>query len=166
MRLQQRAGLLRRHRDEHCVETRIRRAFAVDLPALAIAHELFDPRPELHAELTGHRLERRIHRGRADPGVIACGGPARGHAGGFPVRNLVDEARFARGEILRAVVEMQRGAAVFHAPSRHPPAGSAALVEQPDLVPQPGEPLAAAHPGHTGTDDRDPHRAARVRHRP
>ena len=50
--------------------------------------------------------------------------------------------------------------------SAEPPAGAAALVEQPDLVPQPGEPLAAAHPGHTGTDDRDPHRAARVRHRP
>ena len=82
------------------------------------------------------------------------------------MRNLLDETRVARGEILRAVVEMQRGAAASTRRVAMLPAGSAALVEQGDLVAPAGQPLAAAQPGHTGTDDRDLHRAARVRHRP
>ena len=66
------------------------------------------------------RGTRRPHARRPDPGVAARGGTARHDTHGLPHQNLGNEGGVARGEVLRAMVDLQRcgsGAARRHAPA-------------------------------------------------
>ena len=164
--LEQGACLFCRERNHHRIETPIGRAFAVQLPTVTVAQQLLDPRAELYVVPSSHSLDRRIHRRGADPRILARRVPARDHAFALPSRNLFDETRIARGEILRAVIEAQHGAVRFHAARGHASAGAAALVEQGDVVAESGQPRGAAEAGHAGADDRNLHRPVRLRHRP
>lgn len=181
VRGQQLGRLLGRERERHRVEIARKKRLGVQAPGLAPwpdrrARQAADPRAGVQRDAFEQAPRQLRHPGEGDQALLAAprlvgrglrslpaeargplGQPARLDAG---LRQR-DKVRVARGEILRAVVELGHPRLPCRVdpldpPGGHPAARAARLLKHDRLMPGTLEPARAGAPGDSSAHDRDP----------